>query len=61
MRIERVEAEAISIPLTRDFGGATYHVTRRCTVITRIYADGLAAEFVAGRQHGQEDVAAVRT
>ena len=46
MRIGRIEAEAISIPLTRDFGGSTYHVTRRCTVITRVYTDqGLAAEL----------------
>ncbi len=49
MRIERIEAEAISIPLTRDFGGSTYHVTRRCTVITRAYSsDGLVGEVYNG-------------
>jgi D-arabinonate dehydratase len=54
MRIERIEAEAIAIPLTRDFGGSTYHVTRRCTVITRAYsADGVVGEVYNGdnREH----------
>jgi L-alanine-DL-glutamate epimerase-like enolase superfamily enzyme len=49
MRIERIEAEAIAIPLSRDFGGSTYHVTRRCTVITRVYSqDGLVGEVYNG-------------
>ena len=54
MRIERIEAEAIAIPLTRDFGGSTYHVTRRCTVITRAYSeDGVVGEVYNGdnREH----------
>ena len=57
MRIERVEAEAISIPLSRDFGGSTYHVTRRCTVITRVYStDGVVSEVYNGdnRSHSPE-------
>ncbi len=62
MRIERVEAEAISIPLSRDFGGATYHVTRRCTVITRLYADGLVSEVYNGdnRAHSPEIARLIR-
>jgi D-arabinonate dehydratase len=54
MRIERIEADAIAIPLNRDFGGSTYHVTRRCTVITRIYAEGVVGEVYNGdnRDHG---------
>jgi D-galactarolactone cycloisomerase len=59
LRIDRIEASAVSIPLNRDFGGSTYHVTRRCTVITRAYgADGLIAEVYNGdnRDHGPEIV-----
>jgi D-arabinonate dehydratase len=56
--IEKVEAIAISIPLKKDFGGSTYHVTRRCTVITRIHAGGLISEVYNGdnRDHGSEIV-----
>lgn len=56
MRIDRIDALTISIPLERDFGGSTYHVTRRCTVITRAYAEGsLIAEVYNGdnRDHGR--------
>ncbi|RPI38945.1 MAG: mandelate racemase/muconate lactonizing enzyme family protein, partial [Betaproteobacteria bacterium] len=63
MRIERLEAEALSIPLNRDFGGATYHVTRRCTVITRVFgAGGIAAEVYNGdnRDHSPEIARAIR-
>ena len=58
MRIDKIEAIGISIPLTKDFGGSTYHVTRRCTVITRIYAGGLVSEVYNGdnRDHGGEIV-----
>jgi D-galactarolactone cycloisomerase len=49
MRIESVEAIPIAIPLTKDFGGSTYHVTRRCTVITRIRtSDGLISDVYNG-------------
>jgi D-galactarolactone cycloisomerase len=49
MRIQTVEAIPIEIPLTKDFGGSTYHVLKRCTVITRIRTDdGLVAEVYNG-------------
>ena len=35
MRIHSVEAIAIDIPLTRNFGGGTYAVLKRSTVVTR--------------------------
>lgn len=63
MRIERVETEVISIPLSRDFGGATYHVTKRCTVITRVYgSDGVIGEVYNGdnRNHSVEVARIVR-
>lgn len=58
MRIEKIEALAISIPLTKNFGGSTYDVTRRCTVVTRLHAEGLVAEVYNGdnREHGPEIV-----
>ena len=55
MRIDSIEATAISIPLTRDFGGSTYHVLKRCTVVTRVRtADGVTGEVYNGdnREHG---------
>jgi len=62
MRIEKIEAIAISIPLKKDFGGSTYHVTRRCTVITRIHAGGLVSEVYNGdnRDHGSEIVRMIK-
>ena len=58
MKIDKIEAIAISIPLKRNFGGSTYHVTKRCTVITRIHAGGLVSEVYNGdnREHGGEIV-----
>ena len=59
MRIEKIEAIAISIPLKKNFGGSTYDVTKRCTVITRIRTDdGLVSAVYNGdnREHGAEIV-----
>ena len=58
-RIHSVEAVAVEIPLKKNFGGATYTVLKRCTVITRLRADdGLVAEVYNGdnRSHGREIV-----
>jgi L-alanine-DL-glutamate epimerase-like enolase superfamily enzyme len=55
MLIDSIEAIAIDIPLKRNFGGATYSVLKRSTVITRIRtAEGLASEVYNGddREHG---------
>jgi len=55
MRIAAVEAIAIDIPLSRNFGGATYSVLKRSTVITRLRtSDGLVSEVYNGdnRAHG---------
>lgn len=40
MRITAVEAVAVDIPLTKNFGGSTYSVLKRSTVITRLRTDG---------------------
>lgn len=55
MRIHSIEPVAIDIPLTRNFGGATYSVLKRSTVITRLRTeDGLEAQVYNGdnRDHG---------
>jgi D-arabinonate dehydratase len=59
MRIEKIEAIAIEIPLKKNFGGSTYSVLKRCTVITRIHTnEGLVSEVYNGdnREHGREIV-----
>ena len=55
MRIHGVEAIAIDIPLRRNFGGSTYAVLKRSTVVTRLRADdGLVSEVYNGDnpEHG---------
>jgi L-alanine-DL-glutamate epimerase-like enolase superfamily enzyme len=55
MRIEGIEAIAIDIPLRRNFGGSTYAVLKRSTIITRLRTDqGLVSEVYNGdnREHG---------
>jgi len=57
--ITGVEAIALDIPLRKDFGGSTYHVLKRSTVITRVRTqDGLVSEVYNGdnRSHGGEIV-----
>ena len=57
MRITGVEAVPLEIPLARNFGGSTYTVLTRCTVITRMRTDaGLVSEVYNGdnREAGRE-------
>ncbi len=59
MRIHSIEAIPIEIPLGRNFGGSTYTVLKRCTVVTRMRTDeGLISEVYNGdnREHGREIV-----
>ena len=63
MRITGIEAIAIDIPLTRNFGGSTYAVLKRSTVITRLTtSDGVVSEVYNGdnREHGPEIARIVR-
>lgn len=63
MRIESVEAIAVDIPLRKNFGGSTYAVLKRSTVITRLRTDGgLVSEVYNGdnREHGPEIVRLIR-
>jgi L-alanine-DL-glutamate epimerase-like enolase superfamily enzyme len=57
VRIESVEAIPIEIPLTRNFGGSTYAVLKRSTIVTRLRTEaGLVSEVYNGdnRDHGPE-------
>src|SRR2546427_5021776 len=59
MRIHGIDAIALDIPLKKDFGGSTYRVLKRSTVITRMRTDeGLVSEVYNGdnRAHGREIV-----
>jgi D-arabinonate dehydratase len=49
MRIRDIEATALEIPLRKNFGGSTYTVLTRCTVVTRLRTDeGLISEVYNG-------------
>ena len=55
MRLAHVDVIAIDVPLTRNFGGSTYAVVKRSTVVTRLSTDdGLVSEVYNGdnREHG---------
>ncbi|MBI4637169.1 MAG: mandelate racemase/muconate lactonizing enzyme family protein [Candidatus Rokubacteria bacterium] len=57
MRVQSIEAIPIEIPLTKNFGGSTYAVFKRCTIITRMRTEaGLVSEIYNGdnREHGRE-------
>jgi D-galactarolactone cycloisomerase len=57
MRIHSIDAIPIEIPLTRNFGGSTYGVLKRCTVVTRMRTEGgLVSEIYNGdnREEGPE-------
>ena len=59
MKLERVEAIAVDIPLKKNFGGSTYSVLKRSTVVTRLATnDGLTSNVYNGdnREHGAEIV-----
>jgi D-galactarolactone cycloisomerase len=63
MRISGVDAIAIDIPLAKNFGGSTYAVLKRSTVITRLRTeDGLVSEVYNGdnREAGPEIVRLIR-
>jgi len=63
MRIADIEVFAIDIPLTRNFGGSTYSVLKRSTVVTRLTTtDGVRSEVYNGdnREHGPEIARIVR-
>jgi len=63
MRIHGIDAVAIDIPLGRNFGGSTYAVLKRSTVVTRLRTHGgLVSEVYNGdnREAGPRIVRLIR-
>ena len=63
MRVHSIDAIPIDIPLARNFGGSTYAVLKRSTVITRLATDdGIVSEVYNGdnREHGPEIARIIR-
>ncbi len=63
MKIQSIETIAIDIPLKQNFGGSTYSVLKRSTVITRLRTkDGLTSNVYNGdnRSHAGEIARLVR-
>ena len=61
MRVHSIEAIAIDIPLTKNFGGSTYAVRKRSTVITRLRTeDGLMSEANGDNRDGGQEIARSR-
>jgi D-arabinonate dehydratase len=59
MKIRSLEAIALEIPLKKNFGGSTYTVLKRCTIVTRLTTDeGVVSEVYNGdnRDDGREIV-----
>jgi D-arabinonate dehydratase len=52
MKITKIETIPIQMPLPRTFRGSYYHVTHRCTIITRVYTDqGIVGECYNGDEY----------
>jgi L-alanine-DL-glutamate epimerase-like enolase superfamily enzyme len=63
VRIHAIEAIAVDIPLARNFGGSTYAVLKRSTIVTRMRThEGLVSEVYNGdnREHGLELVRVIQ-
>ena len=57
MRIERIEALPLRMPLGRPLKAATALITHRCTVLVRIHAGGLTGEcFANNEEMGQAEI-----
>jgi L-alanine-DL-glutamate epimerase-like enolase superfamily enzyme len=59
MRVHSIDAVAIDIPLSKNFGGSTYTVLKRSTVVTRLRTDdGLVSEVYNGdNREGAREIA----
>jgi L-alanine-DL-glutamate epimerase-like enolase superfamily enzyme len=63
MRVHSIDAIAIDIPLNKNFGGSTYSVLKRSTVIARLRTDdGLESEVYNGdnRAHSRDIARMIR-
>jgi L-alanine-DL-glutamate epimerase-like enolase superfamily enzyme len=63
MQVRSIDPIAIEIPLRKNFGGSTYAVLKRSTIVTRVRTDaGVVSEVYNGdnREHGLEIVRLIR-
>jgi D-galactarolactone cycloisomerase len=63
VKIHGIEAIAVEIPLKKNFGGSTYAVLKRSTIVTRMRTDeGPVSEVYNGdnREHGAEIARLIR-
>src|SRR5439155_16252460 len=60
MRIHSIEAIAVHIPLSKNFGGSTYAVLKRSTVITRMRTEGGLVSEVYNGDNREDGPAIVR-
>src|SRR3989449_8394602 len=60
MRIHSIEAVAVDIPLGKNFGGSTYAVLKRSTVITRMRTEGGLVSEVYNGDNREDGPAIVR-
>src|SRR2546425_3396413 len=60
MRIHNIEAIAVDIPLGKNFGGSTYAVLKRSTVITRLRTEGGLVSEVYNGDNREDGPAIVR-
>src|SRR2546425_749126 len=60
MRIHSIEAIAVDIPLSKNFGGSTYAVLKRSTVITRMRTEGGLVSEVYNGDNREDGPAIVR-
>ena len=57
MKIDKVKALKVDVPLDKSFGGGTYNVDRRTAIITKIYTnDGIISEVFAGDDRYKSDI-----
>ena len=57
MKIDKVEALKVDVPLNKSFGGGTYNVDRRTAILTQIYTnDGIISEVFAGDDRYKSDL-----
>ena len=49
MKIDKVKAIKVDIPLKKNFAGGTYNVDKRSVIITQIFtSDGIVSEVFSG-------------
>jgi L-alanine-DL-glutamate epimerase-like enolase superfamily enzyme len=57
VKIDRIEAIPLRMPLPRPLKAATAYITHRCTVLVRVHAGGLTGEcFANNEEAGQAEI-----